>query len=216
MIKAVIFDMDNVIVDSEIHHLEAEKQVLEKHGITRTNEEASKYCGVKDEIMFAEYIKEHSLDVTPHEMYKEKEGLICKLLDENAQPVKGSIELLKRFKEKGMKVALASSSYEKIVDLVLTKLNIKDEFDAIVTGSDDLKSKPNPDIFLEAAKRLNTAPEECIVIEDAHNGVKAAKAASMKCIGFNFFRGTNQDLSKADIIVDDLSELIEKIDEIIK
>jgi len=138
---------------------------------------------------------------------KQKWDLLHKALNENTITIKGVIELIKKFKEKGLKLAVVSSSYENIVMLVLNNLNIKDYFDVIVTGSDNLKSKPSPECFLEAAKRLNTAPEECLVIEDAEHGVEAAKSAGMKCVGFVYPKGYDQDISKADIIVDDFRKL---------
>jgi len=207
MIKAVLFDMDNVIVDSEEIHLDAEEILFLKHNITRDPKEVAKYSGVKDDIMFDDFIKKHNVNSTPEEMMKQKWDLLHKALNENTIPIKGVIELIKKFKEKGLKLAVVSSSYENIVMLVLNNLNIKDYFNVIVTGSDNLKSKPSPECFLEAAKRLNTAPEECLVIEDAEHGVEAAKSAGMKCVGFVYPKGYDQDISKADIIVDDFRKL---------
>jgi beta-phosphoglucomutase-like phosphatase (HAD superfamily) len=89
----------------------------------------------------------------------------------------------------------------------LRKLKIEHLFDAVVCAEDITHSKPHPEIFLKAAERLREMPENCLVIEDSKLGVEAAKSAGMKCIGFRNPNSGNQDLSKADVIVDDFAKL---------
>ena len=117
--------------------------------------------------------------------------------------------------QRGIKMALASSSPRSHIDAVLKMFNLTDYFHAIVCGEDTKEGKPSPDIFLNAAKIINTLPEDCIVIEDSYNGVLAAKAANMKCIGFKNPNSGNQDLSNADKIVTSLEDInIETLNEL--
>jgi HAD superfamily hydrolase (TIGR01509 family) len=106
-----------------------------------------------------------------------------------------------------IKLAVASSSHKRMIEYVLKKLEIIDFFDSIVGAEDIDRSKPDPEIFLMSAKRLNVKPEECIVVEDSKLGVEAAKKAGMKCLGYFNPSSGKQDLSKADFVADDFCKL---------
>lgn len=207
MIKAVIFDMDGVIVDSEHVHNKAEKEAMLKYGVKVSSKELQNYTGMTDEAMFTEFIKEHDLDTTHEEIYNEKEKALLSLLKENITPVAGVINLINKLKQAGIKLGVASSSHRKVVGFVLKELGIASLFDTIIAVEDITHGKPDPEIFLKAASKLSTNPEDCLVIEDARSGVEAAKKAGMKCIGYKNPNSGNQDLSKADIIVDDFSKI---------
>jgi len=106
-----------------------------------------------------------------------------------------------------IKLAVASSSHKRMIEYVLKKLKIIDLFDSIVGAEDIDRSKPDPEIFLISAKRLNVKPEECIVVEDSKLGVEAAKKAGMKCLGYINPSSGKQDLSKADFVAEDFCKL---------
>jgi beta-phosphoglucomutase family hydrolase len=207
MIRAVLFDMDGVIAETEHVHVEAEKQTMLKYGVQITEDELHRYTGTTAKQMFMELIAKYKLDTTFEKIFNEKEEIMFRLLEMDTQPVKGVIELLCKLKEKHVKLAVASSSHRRLVQYVLRKLEITELFDSIISAEDVTHGKPDPEIFLMSAKRLNVSPAECLVIEDAKLGVEAAKEAGMKCLGYRNPHSGNQDLSKADIVTDDFSSL---------
>jgi len=207
MIKAVLFDMDGVIAETEHAHVEAEKQTLLKYGVQITEDELHQYTGTTAKQMFMELIAKYRLDTTYQKIFKEKEQIMFKLLELDTQPVKGVIELMCKLREKHVKLAVASSSHRRMVQYVLSKLKITRFFDSIISAEDVAHGKPDPEIFLMSAKRLKVSPAECLVVEDAKLGVEAAKEAGMKCLGYRNPHSGNQDLSKADMVTDDFSSL---------
>jgi HAD superfamily hydrolase (TIGR01509 family) len=134
-------------------------------------------------------------------------GNIEFIKNENIGAIKGVIDLLSLIKEENIKIGIASSSPEEVIELVINKLGISDYFSAIVSGEGLKKGKPAPDIFLKTARFLDTEPSNCVVIEDSEKGVNAAKAAGMKCIGFRNQNTGGQDLSNADLIVDNYNSI---------
>jgi beta-phosphoglucomutase family hydrolase len=207
MIKVVIFDMDGVIVESEHIHIEAEQQTMLKHGVRISAEELHTYTGTTAEFMLTELIKNYRLKTTFERMFNEKEEILFKLLEKETRPTKGVIELLKKLKQKGIKLAIASSSHRKLIDYVLRRLDIGQLFDFVVSAEDIAHSKPNPEIFLKSAWGLKVEPVECLVVEDAKLGIEAAKNAGMRVIGYRNPHSGDQDLSRADMIICDFSRL---------
>ena len=207
MIKAVIFDLDGVIVESENAHIEAEKQTFLKYGIQISAEELHEYTGTTAKAMFTELIRKYKLNTTFEEIFRQKEEIFSRLLETDAEPTKGIITLLKKLKSKRIKLAIGSSSTKKQIKYVLNKLDIAHLFDSVVGAEDIDHSKPDPEIFLKAAAELNAHPSECLVVEDSKLGVEAAKRAHMKCVGYRNPNSGDQDLSKADIVTNDFSKL---------
>jgi len=207
MIKAVIFDLDGVIVESEHMHIEAEKQTMLKYGVRISSEELHRYTGTTAKFMFTELIKKYKLNTTFKRIFNEKEEILFKLLEKDVQPTKGVIKFIEKLKRENVKLAIASSSHKRLIKFVLERLNITHLFDSIVGSEDVIHGKPNPETFLKAANELNVNPIECLVIEDSKLGVEAAKNAGMKCVGYRNPSSGNQDLSKADVVIDNFSAL---------
>jgi len=207
MIKAVIFDMDGVIVDSEPIHIEAEKQTLLKHGVKITTEELRTYTGTTAEFEFNDLIRKYRLKTTAKTLFDEKEVIMFRLLEERTKPTKGVIDLIKILKQQGFKLGIATSGHRKLAHYYLNRLGIESLFDTVVCAEDITRSKPDPEIFLKAAQKLGIEPAKCVVIEDAKLGTAAAIKAGMKCIGYRNPNSGNQDLSKADWIVTDFTKL---------
>jgi len=186
--------------------------VLLKHNLVISSEELHGYTGTTAKVMFTELIAKYRLDTTFEEINHQKEKILLRLLQQDAEPTKGVISFMRELKRRDIKLAIGSSSTRKLIDYVLTKLNITSLFDCILAAEDVEHSKPNPEIFLRAATKLGVSANLCLVIEDAKLGVEAAKSAGMKCIGYRNPHSGNQDLSKADITTDDFSKLdIEKM-----
>jgi HAD superfamily hydrolase (TIGR01509 family) len=125
----------------------------------------------------------------------------------NVQPIPGVVELLKELRQNDIKTALASSSSAEVIVIFLSKMGLKDFFQHITNGDEVENGKPDPDIFLYTATALGEDPSDCLVIEDSANGVKAAKLAGMKCIGFRNANSGDQDLSLADMVIDDFRKV---------
>lgn len=207
--KAVIFDMDGVIADSIIPHLESEQKILQRYGVNLSFKEMlGRYNGTTSKFMFNDWIKRYNLNTTAEKLASEKDKLFFEFLG-NIPAVNGVVELIDSLKKQNIKMAVASSSKKKVVDSILKQIGILSYFDSVVTGDDVINCKPNPEIFLKAAKSIGIDPNDCIVIEDAPFGVQAAKTAGMKCIGYKNPNNPdkNIDLSKADIIISDFSKL---------
>lgn len=184
MLKAVIFDMDGVIADTEKLHAQTSAEMLREFGILVPPKELSaKYAGTSDEFMFRDLFSEHRIPADPIATARRRWQKMYTLLDGNIQPMPGAVELIRELKQHGVKIGLASGSYLHFIDLVLGKLSVKHFFDAIASGEEVKNIKPAPDVFLLAAQRLGVQPEHCIVIEDAVSGMIGAKCAGMKCVG---------------------------------
>jgi beta-phosphoglucomutase len=200
LIKAVIFDLDGVIVDTAHYHFVAWKRLAEELGIKFTEKDNERLKGVS-RMQSLEIILELGHKTLPE---KEKEELAARknewfvsyinaVKPDEIYP--GVKELLTKLKSQGIRVALASSS--KNAATVLRLLQIEDIFDAVVDGTMIKNSKPDPEIFLLAASKVGIAPANCVVFEDAEAGVEAALAAGMKCVGI----GSPEQLGKANLVI---------------
>lgn len=210
--KAFIYDMDGVIADTEPVHLQAEQLVLKKMGIDVTLEFLMRYQGMTDLMMFEDMKQRFHFKHTAEQAAKAKAYVFNKILhEEHVKPIEGILELIRATdalrSSQGIKTAIASSSSDEFIRFVVEDLGIRDSFDLLMSGTNLPESKPNPAIYLQTAAYLQVDPRECVVLEDAANGAKAAKAAGMTCIGFNSPHSPNQDLSVCDAIVDEISEI---------
>jgi HAD superfamily hydrolase (TIGR01509 family) len=214
-IKTVIFDMDGVIIDSEPVHMKIEQEIFRELGLDISMEEHQKYVGTSAHEMWEDVVSRYKLDIPADEILEKKLTQYLDYLtsENNLQPMESVRELITHLKSKGKQLILASSATSKEIDLVLDKLSLKSFFSHAISGAELERSKPNPAIFLKASSLAKTSPEQCCVIEDSQNGILAAKAAGMKCIGFRNSTSGNQDLSEADIIIDSFKDI--NIDEIL-
>ncbi len=206
--KAVIFDMDGVIVDSEGYWRITEKQLLSRISRKWSNEDKERTTAVSLDYLYS-YVKDNlKIHVTKDEFDRKFDELALVIYKEKVTLIPGVLELIRKLSTRGMPIAIVSSSPKRWVDMVIERFSLGRFFKLIVTP-DDLngKGKPAPDIYLLAAKRLGIQPRDCMAIEDSRNGVESAKAAGMFCIGYNGLPDNNQDLSKADLIVNDLNKI---------
>ena len=211
-IRAVIFDFDGVIAETEHIHIQAEKQTMLKYGVKISEDELHEFTGTTARYMFTELIRRYGLSTTYDEIFNEKDKTMFKLLENDVQPTRGVIELLWRLKKKNIKLGIGSSSHRKLITYVLKKLEIENLFEAVIGAEDITYGKPNPEIFLKCARMLGTDPAQCLVVEDAALGLQAAKAAGMICLGYRNPHSGKQDLAKADFVTDDFTKLdIEKL-----
>ena len=178
-IKAVIFDMDGVLFDTESLYLKSWIKVFEKYGYTMKKEIYLDVMGTGRENVKRVFKKIFGESLPIEEMYKEKDIELFKEIEENLETKEGAFELLTHLKENNYKIALATSGERKRMEKQMEKFDFIKFFDALVTKEDVTKNKPNPDIFLKAAEKINVKPEECMVIEDSFAGIKGAYLGNM-------------------------------------
>lgn len=208
MLKAAIFDMDGVIIDSEPMHARAAILALKKFNIDISLEYLHSFVGSTTYYMCEKMIEDFQIDTTPEALLQMNNDRKKYLLEkEGFTVIPYIIDLMKDLHNNGMKLIIASSSSADEIREVMHALDINQYFEGFVSGMSVAHPKPAPDIFLEAARCLNVKPEECIVIEDSSHGVSAAQAAGMTCVGFANPNSGNQDLHLADILVEGFDEV---------
>ena len=211
-IKAAIFDLDGVIVNTVPLHFGAWKKMFKEHGHKFTLQD---YLAKVDGRPRLEGAAAILTDLSPEEIKKAgdvKQSYYLEFLEnDDIEVFQSSVKVIKELKQRGIKLAAASSSKNAV--RILKKIKLYDIFEVNVSGADFEKGKPDPEIFLTAASRLGAVPKESVVFEDAKSGVGAAIAGGFYCIGIN--RHDNVEaLAGADRIVNDLSEI--SVDEILK
>jgi HAD superfamily hydrolase (TIGR01509 family) len=209
MIKAVIFDMDGVLINSEPFQHKADLCVLSKFGVAMSEEECREFVGSTENYTWGILKERHNLPHDVEELTSMKRQKYMGYLTggEIEAPSNKVIKLLDELQKNSITMAVASSGWREIVTAVIDVYKLGKYFNAVMTGDDVSMGKPDPEIFLAAAKAIDVDPEYCVVIEDARNGVTAAKLAGMKCIGYKNESTYPQDLSDADLVISDLAEI---------
>ncbi len=208
MLKAIIFDMDGVIVDSEPLHAMAAQRTVASFGITLPQQYFLQFVGSTTKHMFDTIIRDYNLSTTTEELLA-MDKANCKALyaEKGRIPVPGAIELIKELHSHGLKLAIASSSTFEQIQVVVDEFKLNPYFTCLSSGAALGKPKPAPDVFLEALRLLDVSPKEAIVIEDSKNGVLASNAASIACVGYLNPHSGKQDLYLAAVVTDSLSAL---------
>src|SRR3989344_2161388 len=212
MLKAIIFDMDGVLIDSIGPIWESFSRVLKEEGVQFSDDYIKRNLArsLRDNLQAwkTEFgIKDYDLME-----FSKKAGEIQFELMKKEKINTDLLNLLQESKKNNIACAVATSSLRWRAEKILDLLNIKDFFQTLVTADDIKNHKPAPDTFLAAANNLGVKTEECIVIEDAGNGIEAAKNANMKTVGLITKYHSADELKHADIVIKDFSELnIEKI-----
>lgn len=206
--KCVIFDMDGVIIDSEPIHLASEKEMFNLLNIDVSDEEHHSFVGASSETLWTTIKERKKLDYPVDTLVEMNRTMYLKNLKNRyiLESVPNVPELILQLKEEGFLLAVASSSPISQVSYILDKLQLSPHFNTVLTGDQVSAGKPDPEIFLKASRTVGAKPSSCVVIEDSFNGVTAAKNASMKCIAFRNPNSGNQDLSKADCLINHFDE----------
>lgn len=207
--KAAIFDMDGVLIDSEPIYQVANDELFASLGISLEKDEYASFVGTNTEFMWTKLKNKYDLPQPLEYLIKISKKVRLEALENiyTLEPIDGVVRFLELLKAKGYRMAVASSSPKNQIELVTGKLNIKRFFDTLVSGDEVTHSKPAPDIFLKASEILDVKPEDCFVVEDSTNGAIAAKKGNMKCIGYANPCSFNQDLRIADIVIKSFKEL---------
>ncbi|CUP79361.1 HAD family hydrolase [Clostridium baratii] len=210
MIKAVIFDLDGLLIDSEIISYKIYKEILNQFGHDFSIEEYAQNFSGKTEVKnVTNLIDTYSLPWTVDIGLNNVLEMESKFIDQGVALKTGAKELLEYLKDKCFKIAIASSSTEDRALTILRQHNIIEYFDEFVFGHEVKKGKPNPDIFLKTCDKLSEKPEECLVLEDSEAGIQAAYSASIPVICIPDMKVPNQHyLDMTKTVLRSLKEVI--------
>ena len=202
--RAVLWDLDGVLVDSAPFHFQAWHELMASLGRELSEADFRRTFGQRNDAILRDLLGELALGEVER-LAARKEELFRQAARGNIAALPGSLALLRLLRERGLKLALVSSTPHANIDMVLRSLGVEEAFDVIVGEEDVTRGKPNPEGFLLAAKRLGVMPAECVVIEDAPAGVEAAKRGGMRCVGVCRDR-PREALAKADLVVESLDD----------
>lgn len=213
MIKAVIFDMDGVLINSEPIYYETLKQYLADKNLPCNEKILKRTVGASvdttETVLYTFFPKGTDFELFQEEVHK----ITFPPLDYKAIQYPGIIETLKELRNRGIKVALASASPVDVIHRVCDCLEIRSYFDSILSGEMFHESKPHPEVYLQSAKLLDVACEECLVIEDSNYGITAGKAAGMTVLAKkDDYFGIDQ--SQADGFIEELEDILSYLDKI--
>ncbi len=218
MISAVIFDMDGVLFDSEPYHDQTTTSILESYGAKGAYEAIRPYVGRSPEDMWAAMKTKYDISASVEDLVElQWKKNIAGLKDSGLERSEGLSELLEFCHNKGIRVAVASSSRQDFMEAVFDHLDLWKYVEVFASGSEVENGKPMPDIFLLAATRLDIDPERCLVVEDSTAGVQAGRMASMYTVGYDNPTSGGQNVNAADVVVKSLAEIpkiIEQLSEV--
>ncbi|TVR72918.1 MAG: hexitol phosphatase HxpB [Marinilabiliales bacterium] len=208
MIKAVIFDMDGVLIDSEPLWREAEIEVFRKVGINLNSELCRQTTGLRtDEAVAHWYSYKPWKGKSQEEVGREIEEAVCDIIDKKGEAARGVTGIIGFFKSMGLPMALASSSSPGVIGRILNRLGLLDQFGIIHSAAHEDYGKPHPAVYITTAVKLGVDPAHCLAIEDSLAGLIAAKAARMRAMAVpEESNRTNPRFGIADICLDSLAD----------
>jgi len=209
MLKAVIFDMDGVIVDTEPLHRKAYHRMFKAVDIEVSESLYESFTGQSTLSICKQLCHQFNLTEAPQTLVRLKREFFISLFQNDGELdlIEGVLELIKDYYNNGLKLVLASSASMFTINNVFTRFDLDQYFIGKLSGADLKASKPHPEIFEKAAETSGFRRSECIVIEDSTNGIKAANAAGIFCVGYKSVNSTNQDYSTANAVISSFTEI---------
>jgi HAD superfamily hydrolase (TIGR01509 family) len=206
--RGVLWDMDGVLVDSGEFHFRAWAEALRREGLDFTRQQFQATFGMDNRGVLTTVLGREPEPAWLESVAREKEAAFREAIRGRAEPMPGVVAWLGRLKAAGVRQAVASSAPPANIELLIDSLALRPYFDVVVSTW-GMPGKPDPAVFLEAARRIGVPPEHCVVVEDAVAGVAAARRAGMACLAVT---NTNrrEALAAADLVVDSLADLSEE------
>ncbi|MBI4980311.1 HAD family phosphatase [Candidatus Woesearchaeota archaeon] len=208
MLKAIIFDLDGVIINSEYYWSLVEFDLLRSLVPSWDKEKHQTIIGKSVSDVYSSLRKNYPINLSCDEFMKVYDKIACDLYATKVEICDGCLEFALDAKKRGLKLGISSSSPRKWIDLVVNRFKLNELFDVIVS-SDDIpgSSKPSPDLYIHTVRKLGVVNNESIAIEDSKNGIIAAKAAGIYCVAFNNGYNNHPDLALADLVINKFNEL---------
>jgi sugar-phosphatase len=211
-IEAVVFDMDGVLIDSEPIWRAVERRVFAGVGIELTDEDLYPTIGVRIADVVDRWHRRQPWSEPSRREVEDAivEGVVGAIEAEGALQ-EGAVRAVRYVRGLGLRLALASSSPMPLIDAVLSLGELASLFDVVVSGEDEDRGKPDPAVYLTAARRLEVDPGRCLAIEDSINGVRSAKAAGMTCVAVTAVGVDHERFAEADLVLGSVEELDHRI-----
>src|SRR5690606_10843304 len=209
MLKSVLFDMDGVIVDTEPLHYKAYYRMFDDVNIQVSNELYASFTGQSTLSICKILCQKFNLNLGPETLVDIKREHFKHLFDSDMSLslIDGVLDLIKDYHKNKLLLVLASSASMQNIHNIFERFDLDQYFIAKISGADLKQSKPHPEIFEAAAMAAFCKPSECMVIEDSTNGIQAAKAAGIYCVGYDSLHSHDQDYSLADMVVSECEDI---------
>jgi len=205
-LRAVVFDMDGLMFNSEDVYWRVGAELLRRRGCVFTRELSDAMMGRPPQPGFEVMIRWHALTDTWRALADESEDLFIGFLDENLAPMPGLLELLARLEAAGIPKAICTSSSRRVLTAVLARFAMEPRFQFTLTAEDIHQGKPHPEIYLKAAERFGIPPQEMLVLEDSQTGCRSAAAAGAFTVAVPGEHSRNQDFSVASMVIPSLAD----------
>lgn len=204
---AVIFDMDGVICHTNPYHSLAFREFFSTRNLAPTDEEFAQHMFGKSNSYILSHFLERKIEGEELlQLEQEKEGLFRKIYEQYVEPIDGLVEFINDIKNNGAKIGVATSAPYANLELILSKVPIREMLGSIMASEDVKKHKPDPEVYLTSAKNLGISADQCIVFEDSFSGISAALNAGMKVVGV-LTSHTKEELPPCDLYINDYKDL---------
>ena len=204
---AVIFDMDGVICHTNPYHSDAFREFFSTRNLAPTDDEFAMHMfGKSNSYILSHFLKRPIQGEELLKLEEEKEGLFRKIYEPHVTPIDGLTVFINNLKDNGVMIGVATSAPYANLELIFSKVNIREKLSSIMASEDVKKHKPDPEVYLTSASRLGISPEKCVVFEDSFSGVSAALNAGMKVVGV-LTSHTKEELPPCDLYINDYKNL---------
>ena len=204
---AVIFDMDGVICHTNPYHSLAFREFFSSRNLNPTDEEfAAHMFGKSNSYIMSHFLQRKIEGTELLELEEEKEGLFRKIYEAHVDPIAGIVPFITELHEHGVKLGVATSAPKANLELILSKVPIREMFGSIMASENVTKHKPDPEVYLTSAKNLQVEPSQCLVFEDSFSGISAALNAGMKVVGV-LTSHTKEELPPCNLYINDYTDL---------
>mgnify|MGYP002345910245 FL=1 len=205
-VRAVVFDMDGLMFNTEDVYWEVGDAILRRRGHEFDDPLCVAMMGRPPRAAFEIMIRYHALSDSWEQLYVESQDEFIARLDSSLAPMPGLMDLLERLEQAQIPKAIGTSSGRRLVDAVLSRFHLQPRFQFILSAEDITRGKPDPEIYLKAAQRFELAPAEVLVLEDSQNGCQAAASAGTLAVAVPGDHSRGQDFSMATLVIDSLAD----------